>query len=190
MLTRGIRRDSHSRTVVARTRPHDGSAAALPAVFGPGPAAARSAAAWLAAMSGRRMLTRGIRLDSHSRTVVARTWPQDGLAVTSGGNAGMHAGSARPPGAALPDGPSQRPDSPIVLPSPRASRLSGTAEHMSPTAINRYERLRPMHYDAWPGALAPRPAAQPHGRQEDHPVRHNIISRRRFAAARRGCGAG
>src|SRR6202167_1523626 len=143
MLTRGIRRASHSRIVVARTWPHDGSAAARSAT-------ARSAAARLAAMSGRSMLPRGIRRASHSRTVVTRTWPHDGFPAGSGGDAGMDAGPARPPGGTLPGGTVRRPSSPIVLPSPRASRLSGTAEHMSPMAINRYEPLHPMHYGAWP----------------------------------------
>src|SRR5579863_5811083 len=79
MLMRGIRRDSHRRMVVTRTRPHEGFDPVLRTGTGTG----WSAAAELADRSGHSMLTRGIRRDSHRRMVVARTWPHEGLRAVS-----------------------------------------------------------------------------------------------------------
>src|SRR5579859_1098430 len=97
------------------------------------------------------MLTRGIRRDSHRRMVVARTWLHEGFLVASVDVAATVAGPAWPPGRTLAYGSPRRPSSPMLLPSPRDSRLSGKAEHMSQAAINRYGRLHPVHYGALGG---------------------------------------
>ena len=112
MLMRGIRRDSHRRMVVARTWPHDGSAA----VLGTGASAVWAAAAELTDMSGHSMLMRGIRRDSHRRVVVARTFPHEGFPAACVDVFGMGAGLARPPGRTLPDGMPRRPSSPMFAP--------------------------------------------------------------------------
>src|SRR5579862_5136121 len=133
MLIRGIRRDSHRRMVVTRTRPHDGFALA-----GTGTSA-------VAEMSGHSMLTRGIRRESHRRIVVAKTWPHEGLPATSTEVIEAGAGRAWPSGRTLPDGIPRRPRAPMLLPSSRIRDFSGTAEYRSEAPINRHEPLRLGH---------------------------------------------